>query len=189
MKKLGLLLFALMIFIPLAEARGIGKRMRYRLGKYWGKLNPKRTGSWARQRVMRKGYLARLIKGAARKHGAYAKLLINALKGHNAALGHCKGRWPNFRMALANLARVGRHGAGAALAGPLRESLAALRDGCPLVGKGGINKAIAALKQAVKILKGKARRGFLRKLRTAVRWMERGNIWKRQLKAMKPAKK
>lgn len=157
--------------------------------KYWGKLNWRRTGWWARKRVMRKGYLIRLInKRVVKKHPAYAKLLAETLKGVNAQLGKCKGFWPNFRLALANLIAGARKGAGTALAGVMKPSLDAIRDGCAKVGQGGKKAVIDALKAARAQLKGmkvkavKRLRRFRRRIRSALAWMRKGNLWRKAKK-------
>ena len=169
---LGSLMATVVLFLMTTQGQA-----QYGHRGYWGKLNTLKTGKWARHKVMRKGYLSRLINKVAWKHGTYARLLRQALNGLNAQKGLCKRRWPNFRMALANLAAGARRGAGTALAGPLAGALRAIQSGCAMVGKGGIASVVRALRAAKRMLRGLVTPYFMKKLRTAIRWMKKGNLW------------
>lgn len=143
----------------------------------WGKLNPRKAGAWARFQVMRKGFLAGLIRKSEKKHPAFAKLMMAALKELNSYHGKCHGRWPNVRLALANLAAGAARGAGTALAPALKEATAAIGDACPKVGKGGLAAIARGLDAGAKQLAGKAKPFFMRHLRTAKGWLGKGNLW------------
>lgn len=153
------------------------RRVRKKCKDFWGKLNRRRASRWARKRVMCKGYLARYAKRVARKHPAYAKAAAETLKRLNAQKGKCGKRWPNFRMALAQVLSGARRGAGTALSGVMKPVLDAIAGGCAKVGSGGVKAAIAALTQAHKDLKGKASKRLLRRLRAARGWLRRGSLW------------
>lgn len=165
---LGTLVLALGAFTSSAQA-----------ADFWGQLKKGKTGAWAREKVMKKGYLGMLTTKAEKFHSAFAKLAREALSGLNGLHGKCGGRWPNFRMALANVlaGATMKKGAGAALAGPLGAALKGFQGGCAKVGKGGQAEVIKGLQAAIKELRGKAKPGFLKKLRTAIAWMKKPNLW------------
>lgn len=143
---------------------------------FWGQLN-QRVGKWGKMQVMRRGFLGNLVQRGAKHHPAFAKMLAETLKSHNAALGKCSGRWPNFRMALANVAAATARGAGVSLASPMKAFSQAAAGGCALVGKGGQANVIKALQGAIAELRGKAKPQFLNGLRTAISWMKKPNLW------------
>jgi hypothetical protein len=142
---------------------------------FWGQLQ--KVGDWARTKVMKRGYLGTLIEKVARHHPTYARMLKDALRELNAALGRAQGCWPNLRLALANLIAGAARGAGTKLSDSMKPVLDALKAAPPLIGRGGKAAVIKAIQEVLPRLDA-ARPFFKRHLRTAIRWLKRKcDLW------------